>query len=190
MRSLSEGIPNISVRLDRLDRLMYMMIEFQDHIPDALVEDFGHRSPIISKFSDIAAVLDSIRYIKKNLKRWMKPDIRFAASPFNWFGAKAHVRYQPVGSVGIIGPWNYPFNLIIGPLAAVLAAGNRAMIKPSELTPKSSNLVKRMISEYFEPEEIAVVLGDGSVGEEFSKLAFDHLFFCLLYTSPSPRDRG
>ena len=121
----------------------------------------------------------------------MEPDIRFAASPFNWFGAKAHVRYQPVGSVGIIGPWNYPFNLIIGPLAAVLAAGNRAMIKPSELTPKSSNLVKRMISEYFEPEEIAVVLGDGSVGEEFSKLAFDHLFFtCLLYTSPSPRDRG
>ena len=177
MRSLSEGIPSISVRLDRLDRLMYMMIEFQDHIPDVLVEDFGHRSPIISKFSDIAAVLDSIRYIKKNLKRWMKPDIRFAASPFNWFGAKAHVRYQPVGSVGIIGPWNYPFNLIIGPLAAVLAAGNRAMIKPSELAPKSSNLVKRMISEYFEPEEIAVVLGDGSVGEEFSKLAFDHLFF-------------
>ena len=159
MRSLSEGIPNISVRLDRLDRLMYMMIEFQDHIPDALVEDFGHRSPIVSKFSDIAAVLDSIRYIKKNLKRWMEPDIRFAAPPFNLFGAKAYVQYQPVGSVGVISPWNYPFNLTIGPLAAVLAAGNRAMIKPSELTPKSSNLMKRMISEYFEPEEIAVVLG-------------------------------
>ena len=71
MRALSEGIPNILVRLDRLDRLMYMMIEFQDHIPDALAGDFGHRSPIVSKFSDIAAVLDSIRYIKKNLKRWM-----------------------------------------------------------------------------------------------------------------------
>ncbi len=169
--------PSLSIRIDRLDRKHDMMLENQTRIPEALSEDFGHRPEMLTKFAELAATFDSIHFIKKNLKSWMKPERRKATPPFNLFGAKAYIQYQPVGVVGIISPWNYPFNLTFGPLAVVLAAGNRAMIKPSEYTPRSSSLMKSMINKYFDVDEVEVFPGDASVGQEFSSLHFDHLLF-------------
>jgi coniferyl-aldehyde dehydrogenase len=169
--------PSLSIRMDRLDRMLDMMLEYQAQIPVALSEDFGHRPEMLTKLAELAATIESIHYIKKNLKSWMKPEKRKATPPFNLFGAKSYIQYQPVGVVGIISPWNYPFNLTFGPLAIVLAAGNRAMIKPSEFTPRSSGLMKSMINKYFDDDEVEVFPGDASVGQEFSSLYFDHLLF-------------
>ena len=94
-----------------------------------------------------------------------------------WFGAKAEVHYQPLGVVGVISPWNFPVNLTFTPLAGMLAAGNRAMIKPSEFTPATSELMARMFKKVFDETEIAVCLGGPQVGEAFSRLPFDHLLF-------------
>jgi coniferyl-aldehyde dehydrogenase len=108
----------------------------------------------------------------------MKPEKRKTTPAIlGLFGAKAQVRYQPKGVVGVISPWNFPVNLTFTPLAGVLAAGNRAMIKPSEYTPATSELMARMFSSVFTDEEIAVVTGDPSVGQAFAGLAFDHLIF-------------
>ena len=177
IQSRRQTYPSLSIRIDRLDRMLDMMLEYQKQIPEVLSEDFGHRPEMLTKFSELAATFDSIHYIKKNLKSWMKPEKRKASAPFNLFGAKAYIQYQPVGVVGIISPWNYPFNLTYGPLAVVLAAGNRAMIKPSEFTPRSSSLMKSMINKYFDDDEVEVFPGDASVGQEFSSLVFDHLLF-------------
>ena len=177
IQSRRQIYPSLSMRIDRLDRMLDMMLEYQTQIPKALSEDFGHRPEMLTKFAELAATFDSIHFIKKNLKSWMKPERRKATPPFNLFGAKAYIQYQPVGVVGIISPWNYPFNLTFGPLAVVLAAGNRAMIKPSEYTPRSSSLMKSMINKYFDVDEVEVFPGDASVGQEFSSLHFDHLLF-------------
>ena len=177
IQSSRQIYPSLSMRIDRLDRMLDMMLEYQTQIPKALSEDFGHRPEMLTKFAELAATFDSIHFIKKNLKSWMKPERRKATPPFNLFGAKAYIQYQPVGVVGIISPWNYPFNLTFGPLAVVLAAGNRAMIKPSEYTPRSSSLMKSMINKYFDADEVEVFPGDASVGQEFSSLHFDHLLF-------------
>ena len=177
IQSRRQIYPSLSMRIDRLDRMLDMMLEYQTQIPEALSEDFGHRPEMLTKFAELAATFDSIHFIKKNLKSWMKPERRRATPPFNLFGAKAYIQYQPVGVVGIISPWNYPFNLTFGPLAVVLAAGNRAMIKPSEYTPRSSSLMKSMINKYFDADEVEVFPGDASVGQEFSSLHFDHLLF-------------
>ena len=176
-QSRRQTYPSLAIRHDRLDRILEMMLEYQEQIPVVLSEDFGHRSHMISRFSDVAAIFDAVHYIKKNLKRWMRDESRKAAPPFNLLGAKAYIQYQPLGVVGIISPWNFPFNLTYGPLAIVLAAGNRAMIKPSEFTPRSSALMKTMINKYFDEDEVQVFPGDASVGQEFSSLAFDHLLF-------------
>ena len=177
IQSRRQIYPSLSMRIDRLDRMLDMMLEYQTQIPEALSEDFGHRPEMLTKFAELAATFDSIHFIKKNLKSWMKPERRKATPPFNLFGAKAYIQYQPVGVVGIISPWNYPFNLTFGPLAVVLAAGNRAMIKPSEYTPRSSSLMKSMINKYFDADEVEVFPGDASVGLEFSSLHFAHLLF-------------
>ena len=177
IQSRRQIYPSLSMRIDRLDRMLDMMLEYQTQIPEALSEDFGNRPEMLTKFAELAATFDSIHFIKKNLKSWMKPERRKATPPFNLFGAKAYIQYQPVGVVGIISPWNYPFNLTFGPLAVVLAAGNRAMIKPSEYTPRSSSLMKSMINKYFDADEVEVFPGDASVGQEFSSLHFDHLLF-------------
>tara|TARA_B100001146_G_scaffold83329_1_gene73982 strand:- start:935 stop:2341 length:1407 start_codon:yes stop_codon:yes gene_type:complete len=176
-KALVEGTPNLNTRLNRLDRLLDMMIEYQEEIPIALTKDFGHRSPMASKFTDVASIVDVVHFAKKNLKKWMKPEKRSAGSPFNFLGAKAYIQYQPLGSVGVISPWNFPFNLTFAPLAGIFSAGNRAMVKPSEITPESSKLMEKMVSEFFDPDELAVFCGDVSVAEEFSKLPFDHLLF-------------
>lgn len=174
---LAEGPPSAEVRLQRLDRLIAAVIEHETRIVDALVSDFGHRSRDTSRWADIATVLESAKYCKKNLKRWMKPEKRKSMFPLGLLGAKSEVRYQPLGVVGIMAPWNFPMYLAFGPLAPALAAGNRAMIKPSEVTPASADVIAEIARKAFDESEVAVVTGGVEVGAAFTKLRFDHLLF-------------
>ena len=116
-----------------------------------------------------------IDYLHRNLRRFMRPERRHVALPMRL--GRACVEYQPLGVVGIVAPWNYPFSLALMPLATALAAGNRVMIKPSEFTPATSDVLATLIAETFSEDEVAVVTGDASIGAAFAALPFDHLLF-------------
>tara|TARA_B110000014_G_scaffold264474_1_gene266528 strand:- start:2647 stop:4065 length:1419 start_codon:yes stop_codon:yes gene_type:complete len=180
--NIEEGAPDYKLRIDRLDRCIAMVQEHKDQIIKVLQEDFGNRDPVMSSITEIETVVGPIKHAKKNLKKWMKVESRKAAiaplgSLLRLLGAKAWIKYQPKGVVGIISPWNFPFQLAIAPMAGAIAAGNRIMLKPSEYTPASSELTKIMFNKYFDETEISVFTGDPSVGASFSALPFDHLLF-------------
>jgi coniferyl-aldehyde dehydrogenase len=180
--NITEGAPDISLRKDRLDRVIAMVSKYDKQIIQSVNQDFGNRDPMMSAATEVASVIGPMEHAKKNLKKWMKTEKRKAAiaplgSALSLLGAKAEVRYQPKGVVGAISPWNFPMNLALAPLAGILAAGNRVMHKPSELTPATSDLLKSMVEEYFDEAEMAVFVGDAEVGAAFSGLAFDHLIF-------------
>lgn len=175
---LRDGEPSAQIRIGRLDRAIGLLVDNRQAIQDAVRADFGSRSPEATAFTDIAASIGPLKHARAHLGKWMRPERR-KPSPaiLGLFGAKAEIRFQPKGVVGIISPWNFPVNLTFAPLAGVLAAGNRAMIKPSELTPATSELMARMFAGAFPEEEIAVVTGGPEVGQAFSSLAFDPLIF-------------
>ena len=180
--NIKEGAPDIKLRTDRLDRVISMVTKNEKAIIAALQEDFGNRDPVMTAATEVVSVVGPMQHAKKNLKNWMKTEKRKAAiaplgSALSLLGAKAEIRYQPKGVVGAISPWNFPLNLALAPLSGILAAGNRVMLKPSELTPSSSDITKSMIEEYFDESEMAVFVGDPEVGAAFSGLAFDHLIF-------------
>ncbi|MCE9524029.1 MAG: coniferyl aldehyde dehydrogenase [Alphaproteobacteria bacterium] len=175
---LKDGPPSAEIRIDRIDRCIALLVDNQEEIADALNTDFGNRSPQMSKFTDIAGSIGPLKHAKENLRKWMRIEKRKTTPAIlGWFGAKAEIHYQPLGVVGIIAPWNFPVNLTFAPLAGVLSAGNRAMIKPSEFTPATSDLMARMFAKSFAETEIAVCIGGPQVGDAFSKLPFDHLLF-------------
>jgi len=180
--NIKEGAPSLELRSDRLDRVVSMVTKYKSEIISALQDDFGNRDPVMSAATEVDSVIGPMMHAKKNLKKWMKTEKRKAAiaplgSALSLLGAKAEIRYQPKGVVGAISPWNFPLNLALAPLAGILSAGNRVMLKPSELTPASSDLTKLMIEEFFDESEIGVFIGDPEVGAAFSGLAFDHLIF-------------
>ena len=174
---LREGVVSNKTRNDRLERAVNVIKKNEDRFVEAMSSDFGHRSHHQSRFTDIASSIGPLRNAQKNLSGWRKSQKRSAMFPLNLFGAKARVDYQPLGVVGVISPWNFPVNLTFTPLAGVLAAGNRCMIKPSEHTPETSRAMAEAIAKEFDTEEIAVVLGGPQTGADFSGLAFDHLLF-------------
>ncbi|MGE0659171.1 MAG: coniferyl aldehyde dehydrogenase [Reyranellaceae bacterium] len=173
---LRQGAPSYEQRLAALDRLKKAIHVFRDDICRAISEDFGNRSWHESMVAEVMTSLDTVKHARKHLKRWMKPEKR-PLDRTKFALARARVHYQPLGVVGIISPWNYPIYLALSPLVAAIAAGNRVMLKPSELTPRSSDLLARMIAENFDPAEVAVVTGDARLGQDFSRLPFDHLLF-------------
>jgi len=175
---LRDGAPSVETRVDRLDRCVRLLIDYRGRIEEALNADFGARSREATAFTDVAASIGPLKHARANLQRWMRPERRPTSPPLlGLFGAKCEVRCQPKGVVGVISPWNFPVNLTFAPLAGVLAAGNRAMIKPSEYTPATSALLAEMFGKAFSEEEITVVTGGPEVGEAFARLAFDHLVF-------------
>jgi coniferyl-aldehyde dehydrogenase len=171
------GAPTQRERTERLDKAIALLVDHQQALVDALDQDFGARSKDSSLLTDVASSISALKFAKDNLARWMRPERRKVEAPLNLLGAKAEIRFQPKGVVGIISPWNFPVNLTFTPLAGVLAAGNRAMIKPSEYTPVTSELMKTLVAKYFADEEIAVFTGGPEVGGAFAGLAFDHLIF-------------
>jgi len=175
---LAEGEVTDAVRHDRLERAINALRNHEKPLVAALSEDFGHRSEHQSLFTDIAASIGPLRHAQANFKQWRKPEKRKVGPfPLNLLGAKARVEYQPLGVIGVISPWNFPVNLTFAPLAGILAAGNRCMIKPSEFTPATSAAMAEALAAEFDQEEICVVQGGPEVGAEFTQLAFDHMLF-------------
>jgi len=168
----ADGFPSAAVRIDRLKRGAALVLKNKEQIIEAMSQDFGHRSPEDTELEILSAV-SAFGAAIENVETWMKAEKYPALTP----DADARVEYTPLGVVGIIGPWNYPLTLVLGPLAGILAAGNRAIAKPSEFTPKFSELLARLVGEAFTPNEVAVVLGDSAAGAAFSAAPFDHLIF-------------
>ena len=175
---LAEGVVSAATRVDRLERAIQAVKKHQKAFVEAMNDDFGHRSEHQSLFTDIASSIGPLRHAQQHLKHWMKKDKRkVTPGILALLGAKSWVEYQPLGVVGVISPWNFPVNLTFTPLAGILSAGNRCMIKPSEYTPATSAAMAVAFAEAFDEEEIAVVTGGPQTGADFSGLAFDHLLF-------------
>jgi len=171
------GFPSLDVRINRLNRLLAMLKKYDERICIAVAEDFGTRPHELSRLAEVFTTVEHTKDALANVAQWMKPDQRQIPSPACEAGATAEVRYLPKGVVGIIGPWNFPVHLVLAPLVCVLAAGNRAMIKPSELTPKTAQLIEEMITEFFDKTEVAVIQGGAETAEAFTQLPFDHMMF-------------
>ena len=175
---LEEGVVTAETRKDRLQRLLSILDEYGRSFCEAMAEDFGHRSMQQSRMTDISGAQGPIKHAISNVKRWMRPEKRKASFPMGGLlGGRARLEYQPLGVVGCISPWNFPVQLTFAPLGGVLAAGNRTMIKPSEFTPATSELMAEAFASRFDESEIALVLGGAEKGEAFSRLPFDHLLF-------------
>jgi coniferyl-aldehyde dehydrogenase len=155
--------------------LKEVLLERRDDIIGVINADFGHRSRDGTLLFELASLSVAIDYLCTNLDRWMRPKWRRVSLIF--IPGSNRILYQPLGVVGVVSPWNYPFALALTPVATALAAGNRVMMKPSELAPESATLMKHMLGEVFSEEEIAVITGDTSVAIEFSKLPFDRIVF-------------
>ncbi|MHA3892160.1 coniferyl aldehyde dehydrogenase [Acinetobacter sp. GXMZU3951] len=179
----TEEPPTLAQRKANLKKLRDVVIAYRSELQKAVSADFGHRSHHETDVMELVGVVQSIDYLSKKLRRFMKPERRHVS----WFyrSAKAYVEYQPKGIIGVMAPWNYPISLTLIPLATALAAGNRAMLKPSELTPRTSEVIHRMLAATFSSDEVAVILGGPEVGAEFSALPFDH----LLFTGSTPVGR-
>ncbi len=170
-----DSSPSLTVRLDRLLRLERMLLDHGDEISSAIAADFSGRPEVETGLLELFPSLEGIAYARKNLRRWMRDERRHVSM---WFKpGRASVRWQPLGVVGIVVPWNYPLFLTVGPLTAALAAGNRAMVKLSEFTPRFAQCFARLIAKEFSENEVAIVQGDVAVAEAFTKLPFDALLF-------------
>ncbi len=169
------GAPSYEDRLRTLEKLERALLARKGAIADAISRDFGNRSRHESMVAEIFLVIAAIKHARANLRDWMEPQER--ETGFVFLPARIELRNQPLGVVGIISPWNYPVQLALSPLVAVLAAGNRAMIKPSELVPETAALLHDLVAEVFPPDQVTVVTGGVEVGEAFSHLPFDHLVF-------------
>jgi coniferyl-aldehyde dehydrogenase len=167
----------MSQRKDRIRRAIALVKDHGDEFAKAMSADFGSRSQHQSMLTDIAATVGAGTHALKHMDSWAKTEKRKVQFPLGLLGAKAELRYEPKGVIGILSPWNFPLQLAFCPLMQVLAAGNRAMIKPSEFTERTSALMAELTAEYFAPEEVAVITGGPEVAATFSSLAFDHLIF-------------
>ncbi len=175
---LKEGPASAERRIEWLDRAIALLVGHKEAISDALREDFGHRSVHATLLTDVAGSIGPLKHAKEQLRGWMKREKRkVTPALLGLFGARAYVEYQPKGVVGVISPWNFPVNLTFSPLAGIFAAGNRVMIKPSEFTPRTSELMERMFRSAFDETEVAVFTGGPDIGTAFAKLPFDHLLF-------------
>jgi coniferyl-aldehyde dehydrogenase len=172
---LRDGAPTYDQRMADLATLKKAVLGLRKEFEVSVNADFGWRSAHETAIMEIGPVVNGIDYLRHHLKRWMRPQRRHVA--LHALPGGARVLYQPLGVVGIVSPWNFPLGLALMPLATAIAAGNRAMLKPSELTPATTALMARMLRDIFPEEQVAVVTGGPEVGAAFSALAFDHLLF-------------
>lgn len=174
---LKEGAVSAETRIDRLDRCIDALLKYADPLQQALNKDFTCRPREVSLLTDVGSSISALKHSRKHLRKWMKGEKRPSMFPFGLLGARSRIEYQPLGVVGIIAPWNFPVSMVFAPMAGALAAGNRVMIKPSEFTPATSELIATMMSEVFQPHEVAVFTGGPEVGQAFSSMPFDSMLF-------------
>ncbi|GLR63108.1 coniferyl aldehyde dehydrogenase [Marinospirillum insulare] len=170
-----QPLPSAVERRVNLQKLRSLLLEEKSAIAAAISADFSHRSVDETYLAEVLPSLEAIDFACKHLKRWMKPSRRSVSLAFQ--PAAAKVVYQPLGVVGVLVPWNYPLFLSIGPLVGALAAGNRVMIKMSEHTPRTAQLLKALLAKVFAEDLVALVQGETDVAIAFSQLPFDHLLF-------------
>jgi coniferyl-aldehyde dehydrogenase len=166
---------SLALRLGRLQRMRALIDVHGAALAEAVQADFGVRSPQLTEVADFFVLRSLLGDLEKHTGAWMKN--RPVSTPIYLQPASGHIQRQPLGVVGVIGPWNYPLQLTLGPAATALAAGNRVMIKPSELTPHTSALLATVLNQAFATDEVCVVQGGADVAHEFASLPFDHLFF-------------
>jgi coniferyl-aldehyde dehydrogenase len=167
--------PTLAQRLDRLARLRAAVSENETRFEQAISADFGHRSRTETAVAETMLVLGEIKHAAKHLKKWMAP--QRVSTALQFMPAKNRLIPQPLGVVGIIAPWNYPLQLTLAPAVAALAAGNRVMIKPSELVPRFSALLREVIAAKFDAGEMMVTGIEDDIAQAFASLPFDHLMF-------------
>jgi coniferyl-aldehyde dehydrogenase len=165
----------LAVRRDRLLRIQALLDDHASALAQAVNADFGVRSAQLTEIADLFVLRTLLSNTLKNLRQWMKPvKVR---TPLYLQPSRAYLQRQPLGVVGVVSPWNYPLQLALSPVITALAAGNRVMLKPSELTPRTSALLAELIGKVFAADELCVVQGDSNFAAEFVSLPFDHLFF-------------
>ena len=180
LRSRSEPFPEKRTRQDRLERTIALLAQHRNEICDAISADYGTRSRTQSLIAEVFVTQQMLGFARRRVGRWMRPERRgtgFMGLPLSLLGARARVLHQPLGLVGVIGPWNFPVNLLLAPLAGIFAAGNVAMLKPSEHTPETAELMARLVAERFDPDELTVVTGGIEQARAFGRLPFDHLIY-------------
>ena len=171
----SRDIRTYKERVDALMQLNKALGEFSEKLVSAVQADFGHRSPHETIITEVLASMGEIRLTKAKLKGWMK--LKRAPMSIAAMTATGRIVYQPKGVVGIMGAWNYPASLIFSPLIGVLSAGNHAMVKPSDVTPRTSEVIQEMIAKHFDEDYVTVITGDVKTSIAFSELSFDHLMY-------------
>jgi coniferyl-aldehyde dehydrogenase len=176
--SFTAAMPEpMALRRDRMDRAIAMLIDHKDSFAKAVSADFGHRSSEQTLMTDIMPSVSAMKHARKHYESWARGEKRKPTFPLGLIGSKAEVMYQPKGVVGVVAPWNFPIGMVMVPMAGILAAGNRAMVKPSEFTEAVSDLFAEITPKYFDETEIAIFTGGVEVGTAFSSLAFDHMIF-------------
>jgi coniferyl-aldehyde dehydrogenase len=165
----------LALRRDRLLRMKSLLDTHGAALAKAVQADFGVRSPQLTEIADLFVLRSLMSHTLKHLARWMKP-VK-VSTPIYLQPSRGYLQRQPLGVVGVVSPWNYPVQLSLGPVITALAAGNRVMLKPSELTPQTSQLLEELLGKAFTADEVCVVQGDGAMAAEFAALPFDHLFF-------------
>lgn len=163
------------VRRERLLRVQKMLDEHGPLLAAAVQADFGMRSPRLTEVADFFVLRTLLSHTLSHLTKWSKP--RKVRTPLYLQPARAWIERQPLGVVGVIAPWNYPVQLALAPAITAMAAGNRVMLKPSELTPHTSAQLAALVAKFFAPDEFCVLEGDASLSAQFSSLPFDHLVF-------------
>src|SRR5262245_11110204 len=167
--------PGYAKRIATLKALQAAVLDHRDEIINATNEDFGGRARHETLILELALLVDAIRHTRKHLASWMNP--HGVAAGINFFPGRARIIYQPLGVVGILSAWNYPTLLTLLPLVDAIAAGNHVILKPSELAPRTAEVLQKLIARSFPAEYISVVRGDAQLAAEFSTLPFDHLLF-------------
>ncbi|VVP83275.1 Coniferyl aldehyde dehydrogenase [Pseudomonas fluorescens] len=173
----SAGLVSADTRRRRLQQVIDLLVRHHGALTEAIDLDFGGRPAGFSLMNDVLGALASLKYARDHLQDWMQDDPRAPFAPYDQLGAKAWVMHQPKGTVGILGTWNAPLFTLFSPLASVLAAGNRAILKPSDVVPRTAELVARLFAEHLDPLEVGVVTGDVELAEAFSAQPFDHLVY-------------
>ena len=171
----AKGAPDVKQRRDALKRLKQAITANRKRLQTAAKSDFGNRAAEESAIVDIGPTVQSIKYMHTHLRRWMSPKHRPVG--LLMMPGRARIHYQPLGVVGIMSAWNYPVALALTPLATALAAGNRAMLKPSEHAPATAEALRDLLSDLFPQDEVSVLTGDAEMAAAFSALPFDHLLF-------------
>ncbi len=169
-------MPSYQQRIEWLTKLEKMILANQKEIADAVAADFGTHPPELTRIAELLGPISRVKFAKKNLRRWMRPKRR--AVERTLFGlAQNRLMYQPVGVVGNMSPWNFPIDISFGPLVDILAAGNRAIVKPSESAPHTAELISKLLTKTFDPTVVAVVTGGVELAQAFTQLPWDHLLF-------------